>query len=179
MRNMALLLLLLVVLMFPTFTLAQQKINVGWVEKVKLKPGDVVIQAKMDTGADYSSLNASNIVEIFKEGKKWVRFDVLSRYGQQVTLLRELVRIAHVKQIGGKTHKRKVVLLGICVGNKYLEADVSLIDRSRFKYHMLVGRNFLAGNAIVDASSSFTSEPDCGALQEEAKTASDKVTKKP
>ena len=35
----------------------EDKLIVGWVEKVRLFPGNVVVHAKVDTGADNSSLN--------------------------------------------------------------------------------------------------------------------------
>ena len=42
-----------------------------------------------------------------------------------------------------------------------MEEEIALADRSHLDYEMLVGRNFLAGNIIVDPSKTFTVEPSC------------------
>jgi hypothetical protein len=38
---------------------------------------------------------------------------------------------------------------------------VSLVDRKNFDYQMLLGRVYLAGNAIVDPSVTYTTDPAC------------------
>ena len=54
-----------------------------------------------------------------------------------------------------------MVLLGICVGAYYREVEVNLVDRSKFKYPLLVGRSFLSGALIVDPSKTYAVEPNC------------------
>ena len=44
----------------------------GWIEKVKIHPGKILLHAKLDSGADHSSLSAMNIKEFKKKGKNWV-----------------------------------------------------------------------------------------------------------
>lgn len=145
----------------PSHSYAQERGHFGWLEKVKLYPGAVMVHAKLDTGADYSSLDSAAMEEFERDGKKWVRFEVISRFGQKENIERPVVRSAWVKKRNGNHSKRNVVRLGICLGKTYMEADVNLVDRSNFTQPMLIGRNFLAGNALVDASSSYTVEPDC------------------
>lgn len=140
---------------------ADEKEVVGWLEKVRLFPVNIVVHAKLDSGADYSSLNASHIEEFEKNGKPWVRFDVSNRFGEKATIEREVSRIAMVKKHFGKPQKRPVVRLGICVGTKYMAADVNLVDRANFENQMLIGRSFLAGNVIIDPAMTFTAQPDC------------------
>ena len=140
---------------------AQTKETLGWVEKIRIFPGDVVLHAKLDTGADYSSLSARDIDEFAKEGKRWVRFSVVNRYGKETTLERPVQRYALIKRHNGKHQKRPVIRLGLCVGVSFMETDVNLVDRTNFEYQMLIGRSFLAGHAIVDAANTFTREPDC------------------
>ncbi|MBX7137258.1 MAG: RimK/LysX family protein [Oligoflexia bacterium] len=140
---------------------AQEKESVGWQEKVRIYPANIVVHCKIDTGADYSSLNASNIEEIEKSGKQWIRFEITNRYGNKATIERELVRTALIKRHGSKPDKRPVIRLGICIGTKYMEADVNLVNRSNFETQMLIGRSFLAGNVVVDPAMTFTAEPAC------------------
>lgn len=140
---------------------AQEKEVVGYMEKVKVYPDGIVIHAKLDTGADYSSLNAEDITEFDKNGKKWVRFMVRNRFGEQVRLERPIKRVARIKQQDGGAQKREVIRLGICIGGAYMEEEVNLVNRSKFTSQMLVGRSFLAGTVIVDPSLTYTAEPSC------------------
>lgn len=140
---------------------AQEKESVGWQEKVRIYPANIVVHCKIDTGADYSSLNASKIEQIQKDGKDWIRFEITNRYGNKATIERELVRTALIKRHGSKPDKRPVIRLGICIGTKYMEADVNLVNRSNFETQMLIGRSFLAGNIVVDPAMTFTVEPSC------------------
>ena len=140
---------------------AQGKQVVGWIEKVRIYPGNLVIRAKLDTGSKNSSLNASNITEFTRNGTQWVRFNVTSRYGKTVTFERKMHRLAKIKRHGGRIQPRYSIHLGICLGDFYREAEVNLVDRSGFIYQMLIGRSFLAGNFIVEPSITYTTNPNC------------------
>lgn len=135
--------------------------TVGWIEKVSLSPGRIVLNAKMDTGADYSSLHAHDIQEFDREGVTWVKFDVMDRVGKHHVLEQPVIRTSLIKKPSGKHQRRNVIRLGICLGTTYMKADVNLVDRSDFKLQMLVGRNFLSGSFSIDPAVSFTSEPYC------------------
>ena len=62
---------------------AGEKNVVGWIEKVRIYPGNFVVHAKLDSGAEYSSLDAANLTEFDRDGKRWVRFDLSERDGQE------------------------------------------------------------------------------------------------
>jgi len=140
---------------------AQGKQVVGWLEKVRIYPGNLVITAKLDTGAKNSSLNASNIIEVERGGERWVRFKVTNRYGEIAAIERKVHRIVKIKEADGTPQSRLAILLGICLGSFYKEAEVNLADRGHFNYQMLIGRSFLHGNLIVDPSIKFTTKPAC------------------
>lgn len=145
---------------------AQTRTTMGWVEKIRLEHGHLMLHAKLDTGADYSSLDASDIEEFEKKGKPWVRFSVTDHYGKKHLFEERVLRTALIKKHTGKHQRRNVIRIGICVGKLYMKSEVNIVDRSNFKYEMLLGRNFLAGNIIVDSSSSFTAEPRCKLLND-------------
>lgn len=139
-----------------------EKEIVGWVEKVKLFPSNLIVQGKLDTGADYSSLSASKIEEFEKDGEPWVKFSVANRYGETREIVERIQRTALIKRHGGKSpQKRPVIRLSICLGQHYMQTDVNLVDRSNFDYQMLIGRNFLAGNVLIDPASTYMAEPAC------------------
>lgn len=158
-------LLLLFCSLFQDFALAQGKLTVGWIEKVTLSPSGLVLQAKIDSGADFSSLNTSDLEKFERDGKPWVRFDVTNRLGEKATIELEILREALIKKHFGKPQKRPVVRLGICVGNRFMQADVNLADRTNFETQLLIGRSFAAGNLLIDPATTFTTEPNCKETQ--------------
>lgn len=150
--------------MLATPLYAQNKEMVGWLEKVRIYPGNLVIYAKLDSGAKNSSLNASHVTVFERDGEQWVRFVVTSRYGKTVTIERKVKRVVKIKRHGAKPQARFAVNLGICLGKSYKEVEVNLAERSDFLYQMLIGRSFLAGSFIVDPSAKYTTKPNCGVV---------------
>jgi hypothetical protein len=140
---------------------AMDKKIVGWVERVQLQPGNVVLEAKLDSGAEYSSLDATNITEFTRQGEKWVRFDLNDHHGKKVTLEGKLVRYAPIKRHYGKSQRRPVIQLRLCLGDYSAETQVNLVDRTGFIYPLLIGRKFMEGHVIIDPNAKFTLDPVC------------------
>jgi hypothetical protein len=140
---------------------AGEKKVVGWIEKVRLSPGNFVVHAKLDSGAEYSSLDAANLTEFDRNGEPWVRFDLTEREGPKITIERPLLRTATIKRHYLKAQKRPVIKLGVCLGDIYKETEVNLVDRTGFQYRMLLGRKFMEGAVIIDPSAKYTVEPKC------------------
>jgi len=134
---------------------------VGWVETVKIYPGGILVKAKLDTGAKTSSLDCECITPFKRDGKDWLSFSVKNHEGVIVRLEKPVTRVARIKRHFGKEQKRYVVKLGICLGTVYREAEVTLVDRSGFNYSLLVGRNFLKGDFLIDPSATFLNKPAC------------------
>jgi hypothetical protein len=139
----------------------QDKEWVGWLEKVRICPENLVIHAKLDTGARNSSLNAPHANIFKRKGETWVRFDVTDRAGKTATLERKVQRITKIKQHDRPPDLRPVVRLSICLGDTFKVVEVNLRDRSDFNYQMLIGRSFLKEDFVVDASATFTKRPKC------------------
>lgn len=134
----------------------------GWVENAFLVDPGIELKAKLDTGAETSSLDSRVLKKFRKAGKRWVRFVVKDREsGEEFVLVRERVRTIGVVQHDGSTQTRPVVMLKLCVAGEHLETEVSLIDRSEFNYPLLVGRNALSTFALVDASETFLGQARC------------------
>jgi hypothetical protein len=152
---------LLVSLLPSSQVAAQSKDIVGRVEKVRVYPGDLLLHAKLDTGARHCSLHVPRMTKFVKNDSPWVRFTVKDREGQEFTIERKIVRTAKIKQKNRMLEKRPVVMLGICMGRQYREVEVNLVDRTDFIYPILIGRAFMMGHIIVDPELKFTSEPAC------------------
>jgi hypothetical protein len=153
---------LLGALVLASPAVAAEKAVVGWIEKVRIYPGNFLVHAKLDSGAEYSSLDAGNLKEFERDGKKWVRFDLAeSREGNKITIERPLLRLATIKRHYLQSQTRPVIKIGVCLGNIYKETEVNLVDREGFQYRMLIGRKFMEGTVIIDPSAKYTVEPNC------------------
>ena len=133
----------------------------GWAEKVRVSPGGLILHAKLSPATDVLSINAQNMSAFKRSGKRYVRFEISDRYGNEQKLELPVLRKASIKRLTGKSQSRYVVELGLCLAGLYQEEEVTLVDRSSSEYDMIIGRDFLAGRVIVDPSSSFTAEPKC------------------
>jgi hypothetical protein len=69
---------------------------------------------------------------------------------------RPIVRIANIKRHGAKDQTRPVVRLTFKLGTITDTIEFSLTDRSAFEFPILVGRNLLSGNALVDVTKHYT-----------------------
>lgn len=140
----------------------EEKKIFGYVEDIKVMELDWVMEAKLDTGATTSSLDARDVEPFEKDGEEWVRFKVVDRdTGTESWLERPVERKVRIKRHSGKSQTRYVVNLTFCVDNMKIEDEVSLTSRKGFNYPVLVGRNHMAGRIIVDPSQRFTDDPDC------------------
>jgi len=133
----------------------------GWIEQVRVTPPDIRLHAKLDTGADSCSVHAEGIETFKKKKERWVRFELANRYGERQQVERKIIRSAKIKTKKGGVQRRPVVRLGLCLGDHYEQVECNIVDRSHFSYPVLVGRNYLSGNIVVNSSVSYTSEPNC------------------
>ena len=133
----------------------------GWLERARLSPGDILLEAKLDSGARTSSLHAMNLKQFKRDGKDWVAFDVTADDGRTVHIERRLVRIAQVKSALGTDAARPTVRLGICIGNVYRVTEVNLVDRGELAEPLLIGRRFIRDRFLIDMGRRHLLEPTC------------------
>lgn len=131
----------------------------GWREWVSL-PGIGVpwIKAKIDTGARSSALHAFDIEEL-DDGAR-VRFKV--RPWQKS--LEDVVEVecpVHdrrtVRSSSGHSEARIVVLLDIGIGGRTVTAETTLSNRDQMGFRMLIGRQALRDNFLINSRRSFLS----------------------
>ena len=134
---------------------------IGWVENVGVSSSNTIVKAKIDTGADSSSLHCECITPYERDGDQWVRFTITDINDQSVSYEKKILRTTKVKRHFGEVQERIVVRMGICIGGQYGETDVSLVDRSGFNYSLLIGRKYLKDKFIVDPGETFMSSPQC------------------
>jgi hypothetical protein len=140
-----------------------EKPVLGWLEKALIVPGGFILEAKLDTGADNTSLDARSIEVIHREGKNILRFNVDDRQGKTYTLEREQVGIELVPQHVGDDEERPLIVLEICIGSECRNTLVNLVDRSKKKYPLLVGRSFMLDRVLIDSGGEYLTQPRAGA----------------
>ncbi|MEM7280867.1 MAG: ATP-dependent zinc protease [Pseudomonadota bacterium] len=135
----------------------------GYIERITLgSETPLQFKAKLDTGADTSSLDAKNIKRIRRGDKRLVRFTVVNPdSGESITIERPFVRRVRIKRHSGNHQTRNVVRMEICIGSERRSVEMSLIDRGLFEYPVLLGRSALDGIALVDSGKTLTATPTC------------------
>jgi len=148
---------------FPVQLNAQQTSDIvaGWVEYAKVYPHNIFIKAKLDTGAKTSSINADNMAFYEVDGRRYVHFSLVNFDNQSASFEYPVLRTATIKRHFGNQQKRPVIQMQICLGNKTKAVEVTLVDRTGFNYQLLLGRNFLANDILVNSASKYLLKRGC------------------
>ena len=144
-------------------------ITVGWREWVAFPAAGLpAVYAKVDTGAATSSLHATGVARVERDGRPCVRFDAhpLGHPCRGVTVRCEAPVIGErdVRSSSGHSETRLVVRLTLRLGVRS-DADewpieLTLADRGAMAVPMLIGREALAGRVLVDPSRALVLGPD-------------------
>ncbi|WP_246166874.1 ATP-dependent zinc protease family protein [Marinobacter salinexigens] len=136
------------------------KVIVGEVEKIYMADPDQVYTARIDSGAETSSLDARNITRFERDGSNWVRFDVpVPGTDELVTLEKEISRRVKVIQASADEAERRVVVeLQFAIGNHEQVAEFTLTDRANLTHEVLIGRNVLRDVMLIDVGKEFATE---------------------
>lgn len=137
-----------------------EKSVLGHIEKVRINGDDRHFPARLDTGAQRSSLHARDIEKFERDGEQWVRFVFDDHDGGTHDIESPLIEQTEVRQAGGAT-TRYVVSLPLCIGGQEKNTEFTLADRSAMTYPMLVGRNFLSEHVLVSSAHRYTADPTC------------------
>jgi hypothetical protein len=133
--------------------------TIGWREWVSMPDlGVPEIKAKVDTGADNSSLHAFNMERFEADGVDLVRFEIHPRQRKRrpsIECVAEVARERKVKNPGGRTETRPVIRTTLVVAGEKIEALVNLTTRDEMTFRMLLGRRTLREHFIVDPGRSY------------------------
>lgn len=139
-----------------------EAIALGYIEDVAVGNSALAMTAKLDTGADTSSVHAYNI-KVYNRSERdhWVKFRLIGKDGRAVRYDQNVIRFARIKTKTGGLIRRPVIRLPLCVGGKWGKAEINLADRGDFEYEILIGREFLANRVLVDSGRTFVSDEEC------------------
>ncbi len=125
---------------------------IGGVEPVYFLPMKTPFAARIDTGAETSSIDTDNIRPFERDGEKWVAFTLINaQSGETHTFEKRIKRRANIRRTENN-ERRYVVNMDIKIGKELINADFTLAKREKFNYQGLIGRNIISGRFIVDPS---------------------------
>jgi ribosomal protein S6--L-glutamate ligase len=120
--------------------------------------GIPAIKARVDSGAKTSSLQATNIKIVMKNGEEWVQFEVFPLQESRSIALRcesRLIDRRTVKSSSGISEERLVIKAPVKLGKEVFEIALTLANRDTMEYRMLLGREAISGRYLVDPGLSF------------------------
>ncbi len=126
-----------------------------------MEPGGFELKARLDTGAQTSSIDADGLEVVEHEGRELARFQLDSPQGESLELELPVERWVRIKRKLAASQRRPVIRLTVCLGDLERRVEFSLAERDKFNYPVLLGRNFLAGHVLVDSAATFTQAPTC------------------
>lgn len=123
---------------------------VGYQERVWLPDLGFALNARIDTGMQTGALDARNIEQFERDGKRWVKFDVVNPMTGEPRTLEHKLRRSVAASSADNAIRHPVVRLGIVVGRINQTAEFVLYDRSHKTYQLNLGRNILKDVMVVD-----------------------------
>ncbi|WP_027418387.1 30S ribosomal protein S6--L-glutamate ligase [Crocinitomix catalasitica] len=120
--------------------------------------GTPAIRARIDSGAQTSSIHASDIEPFIKNGEEWVRFEIHPlRESRKVIIKNEcpVVAIRKVKNTGGVSERRYVIKTKVTIGQEKFEIELTLANRDAMGFRMLLGREAMNERFLVDPSATY------------------------
>lgn len=135
------------------------KLVAGWREWAELPELRVErIKVKVDTGARTSSLHAFEITPFTHGGVDWLEFDVHPIQDNELVRLTcrcPIVDYRWITSSSGHSQKRFIIQTTLKIGEFSSLVEISLANRDEMGFRMLVGRNALKKQVLVDPSHSF------------------------
>tara|TARA_R110002096_G_scaffold288908_1_gene482866 strand:- start:27 stop:500 length:474 start_codon:yes stop_codon:yes gene_type:complete len=144
--------LLIVLLAAPLYVQAEShKQLVGATELISIEDANLRFKARVDTGAKTSSIHAERIeLDLSGDARgKSISFYLVTKAGQSRKIESRVTAVVKVRTSGHSEH-RYVVPLIMKWNDSRKTVLVTLNDRSSMEYRLLLGRNWLRGDFIVD-----------------------------
>lgn len=135
---------------------------IGWREWAALPDlGAGRIGAKIDTGAKSSALHAVKIKEFEADGVRHVEFWLHTLQGEKNREIFCHAPIADkrvVKSSNGLEEQRIVIETNLRLGEQLWKIGLTLTNRDRMEFPLLIGRDALDGKFMIDPAASYLLE---------------------
>lgn len=135
------------------------KTLIGWQEWCGLPDFNIpYIKVKVDTGAKTSSLHAFNIKEFTKNHQSYVSFEIHPLQNNdkiKVTVNAKVVDQRYVMSSNGHKELRYVIRANLILAGETFQIFLTLSNRDPLRFRMLLGRDALANNCIIDPAKKY------------------------
>lgn len=150
--------------------MSDKKVIIGRTEHIVIpSEGARSIRVKIDTGADRSSIWASNIT-MSDDGKlSFTLFAPESKYYSGTVYRTKNFEASRVRSAHGGLQVRFRIHLTIILGGKKIRGTFTLADRSKNKYPALIGCKILNKKFLVDVSKGLIRENRSDEITQELK----------
>jgi len=79
---------------------AEPELVAGYIENAWFKNSTIAFQAKLDTGANSSSINAPGYKPFDRDGKKWVRIDITNQAAEKLVFEVPIDSYVTIRRVG-------------------------------------------------------------------------------
>lgn len=140
----------------------------GWKERASLPQWHISrLRVKLDTGARTSAIHVSAMETVGEHEQGGDTLPVLEltvplsrvRTDRVARVVAPVTGYKSVRDTGGEAEHRPVVRTRVVIGPLDREIDVTITDRSGMLYRMILGRQALAGHALVDPQQVYRASP--------------------
>lgn len=110
------------------------------------------IKAKIDSGASVTSMHISKL-KIDKDGKQvsFIALDPSYKEYNGKVITKPIFSFIQVQSSDSKINKRVLIKTKIIIKEKELDTFLSLNDRSELEIPILIGKDILSGNFLINA----------------------------
>ncbi len=155
---------------------------IGWREYLSIpKLGVESVKAKIDTGARTSSLHVSEISFYRRKEKEFAHFVIHPKQKSSFPAIEakaEVVERRKITSSNGHASLRPVVLVEIVLGDHKRQIELTLVNRDMMGFRMLLGREALRGEYIVDPGRSYLQSRELQRSVQKEKLKASKAMKK-
>jgi hypothetical protein len=134
-------------------------VTLGSLENIYINLVKSVFVARVDTGATTSSINAVDMQNFERDGKKWIKFHVPDEQTAPIDrkwIEAPIVRYVKIRQSNTDDLERwPVIELWVKIGRVREKSQCILIDCALMDYPILLGREFIKDVALDDVNRDF------------------------
>jgi len=142
----------LIVIFFISLSVRSAE-TVGEIEKIGIPSINYITDARIDSGAQTTSISGTDLKVKKSSGGKSTLFFSIKVNGKQMELSAPIIKKIKIKSaVSAHKDGRYVIELPICLGNKMKTIEATVANREKMEYQVLIGRNLLLDGYLIDVS---------------------------
>ena len=132
---------------------SRAKVEIGWCEMVDIPSlGLTGVHAKMDTGAATSSIHATRVKPLLRDGRPCVEFWFRLNAGEKPKRYEAaIIDRRTVRSSNGDAQERYVIAAQFCFGKLCWNGQLTLANRRSMAFPLLIGRRALRRGFVVNS----------------------------